>query len=263
MIGPPGGDLVARSASSAELFRLPHRLLSATEIRRLYPAFRIEDNWVALWERDAGYLRPEACIEQQLRLSVLAGAELHFDEPVTGWNVLPGEGVTVRSSRRTYSADQLVISTGPWAPQVLFDLQLPLSVTRQVVFWFEPASHVDLFRPERFPIFIRTMETDRPFLYGFPLTGPDSEGVKVGLHGSRDFCAPETIDRTIHSEDERVIRENLVQALPSLSGRLVHAEIATIILIGFNFCFIPFVIDLAVRRELAASRHKRRSRFEV
>lgn len=224
MIGPPGGDLVTRSTSSAELFGLPHRLLSAAEIRRLYPAFRIEDDWVALWERDAGYLRPEACIEQQLRLSSLAGAELHFDEPANEWNVLPGGQVTVRSSHRTYSADQLVISAGPWSPQVLCDLQIPLRVTRQVVFCFEPASHPDLFRPERLPIFVRAMETGRPFLYGFPLTGSSSEGVKVGLHGSDDFCTPETIDRTIHSADERMMRENLAQALPWLSGRLVHAE---------------------------------------
>ena len=48
MIGPPGSELVARSTSSAELFRLPHRSLSATEIRRPYPAFRVEDDGVAL-----------------------------------------------------------------------------------------------------------------------------------------------------------------------------------------------------------------------
>ena len=40
------------------------------------------------------------------------------------------------------------------------------------------------------------------------LTGPDSEGVKVGFHGSRDFSTLETIDRTIHSEQEHVINES-------------------------------------------------------
>src|SRR5262245_13892818 len=126
--------------------------------------------------------------------------------------------------RATYSADHLVIAAGPWAPQVLCGLQLPLSVTRQVVFRFEPESHVDLFRPQRMPVFIRATEKGQPLLYGFPLIGPDSEGVKVGLHGSRDFCTPETIDRTIHSEDERIVREILAQALPLLSGRVLHAE---------------------------------------
>src|SRR6478672_8202799 len=37
------------------------------------------------------------------------------------------------------------------------------------------------------------------------LTGPDSEGVKVG---SRDFSTLETIDRAIHSEQKHVINES-------------------------------------------------------
>jgi sarcosine oxidase len=82
MIGRADGDLVAGSAASAEEFDLQHEVLSAAQIRRLYPAFRIDDDWVALWERDAGYLHPEACVEQQLEQAALAGAELHFDEPV-------------------------------------------------------------------------------------------------------------------------------------------------------------------------------------
>jgi sarcosine oxidase len=225
MIGRANGELVTRSTSSAELFQLPHELLAAAQIRQLCPAFLIEDDWLALWEKNAGYLRPEMCVEQQLRLSALAGADLHFNEPVAEWTALPSGGVTVRTARKAYSADDLIITAGSWVPQILRDLKLPLSVTRQVVFRFEPTSRVDLFRPDRMPVYIREMETGQPFLYGFPLTGPDSEGPKVGLHGSNDFCTPETVDRAIYSEDERLIRENLARALPLLSnGRLVHAE---------------------------------------
>jgi sarcosine oxidase len=74
------------------------------------------------------------------------------------------------------------------------------------------------------PIYIREMEKGQPMLYGFPLTGADSEGVKVGLHGSEDFCSPDTVDRTIGPGEERVIRERLANALPLLAGRLLHAE---------------------------------------
>jgi sarcosine oxidase len=223
MIGRAGGDLVFRSTASAERFGLPHEVLSASQIRRLYPAFRIEDDWVALWERDAGYVHPEACVALQLQQSALAGAELHFNEPVTEWNASPG-GVLVRTARQTYAADHLVITAGPWAPKILRELNLPLSVTRQVVFRFEPIGGIELFRPERMPIYIREMEKGAPLLYGFPLTGPDSEGVKVGLHGSNEFCTPDTVDREIGSEDERVIRERLAEALPLLAGRMLHAE---------------------------------------
>jgi sarcosine oxidase len=119
MIGRADGDLVAGSMASAEEFDLSHEVLPAAQIRRLYPAFRMDDDWVALWERDAGYLQPEACVEQQLQQAALAGAELHFDEPVVEWNALPSGGVSVRTTRETYNADHLVIAAGPWAPQIL------------------------------------------------------------------------------------------------------------------------------------------------
>jgi sarcosine oxidase len=225
MIGRAGGDLVARSTASAERFLLPHEVLSATQIRSRYPAFRIDDDWVALWEKNAGYLHPEICVKEQLQQSAVAGAELHFDEPVMEWNALPGGGVSVRTPGHTYSADSLVIAAGSWAPQVLRDVNLPLSVTRQVVYRFEPiGGSIDLFRQDRMPIYIREMEEGQPLLYGFPLTGPDSEGVKVGLHGSNDFCSPDTVDRTIRPEEEYIIRERVAEAFPLLPGRLLHAE---------------------------------------
>jgi sarcosine oxidase len=224
MIGRADGDLVTRSTASAERFALPHEVLSAAQIRRSYPAFRIDDDWVALWERNAGYLLAEACVAQQLQQSALAGAELHFNERVMEWIALPGGGVRVRTARKTYAADHLVITAGPWAPQILQELNLPLSITRQVVFRFEPVGDIELFRRERMPVYIREMEKDQPLLYGFPLTGPDSEGVKVSLHGSNQYCTPETVDREIRAQDERVIRERLAEALPLLAGRLLHAE---------------------------------------
>lgn len=224
MIGRGGGDLVTCSTASAEQFGVQHEVLSAAQIRRLYPAFRIDDDWVALWERDAGYLHPEACVERQLRQAALAGAELHFDEPVMEWDALPGGGVSVRTTRERYAADHLVITAGPWAPQILRELNLPLRVTRQVVYWFEPIGSIELFRQERMPIYIREMEKGQPLLYGFPLTGADTEGVKVGLHGSEDVCSPDTVDRVIGANEERILREWLADALPLLAGRLLHAE---------------------------------------
>jgi sarcosine oxidase len=224
MIGRADGDLVSRSTASSERFMLPHEVLSAADIRRRYPVFKIDDNWTALWEKDAGYLHPELCIEQQLRQAASVGADLHFNEPVMEWNALPGGDVLVRTARETYVAEHLVITAGPWAPQILRELNLPLTVTRQVVYRFEPTGSIELFRPDRMPIYIREMQKGQPLLYGFPLTGADSDGVKVGLHGSDEYCSPETVDRTIRPADERIIRERMADALPLLAGRLLHAE---------------------------------------
>lgn len=227
MIGPPNGQLVPRSAESARQFHLPHNMLSAADLRRRWPRFHVADDTVALLEHNAGYLNPELSIEQQLRQAARHGADLHFNEPVLDFKT-NASGVTVRTARGSFTAAHLVVTAGPWAPQVLAETQLPLRVTRQVLFWFEPTVPVDAFRPDpdpaRFPIYLWETAPGDPMLYGFPLTGPDAEGVKVALHGSEETGTPDTIDRTIRPDDEQRIRQRLATTIPALSGRLVRAE---------------------------------------
>jgi sarcosine oxidase len=228
MIGAADGDLVARSTTSALQFNLPHTVFSASEVRRLYPMFTVEDNMAALWEDAAGFLYPEACVQEQLNQAQRAGAELHYNEPVIEWRPLQSGGVSVRTALRTYEADRLIITAGPWAPEVLSTMKLPLEATRQVLYWFEPLATPELFHEGRFPIFLMQSESSEPLLYGFPSvthSGPGhQDGVKVALHGSHDLCTPATIERAILPGDERAIRERLAQTMPTLAGRLLHAE---------------------------------------
>lgn len=225
MISHRDGQLVPRSAASARQFGLPHELLSAKELQRRWPLFRVGPDAIALFERDAGYLIPEVCMEQMLMQAANAGAQLHFDEPVLGWQAGGSGGVTVTTGRGSYAAERLVITAGPWAPQVLASMHLPLRVTRQVVFWFEPKDKLDQFREGSLPIYLLEAESGTRVLYGFPLTGPDCEGVKVAIHGSDELCTPETVCRAVRPEDERDIRDRLETTVPSLAGRLIQARI--------------------------------------
>jgi sarcosine oxidase len=225
VLGPTHGELVKRSSESAVAFGLPHSILSAKELKRRYPVFDIDSNTYALLEANAGYLRAEACVEQQLRQAARSGAEIHTNEPVLGWHAdQHGSRVAVRTSRGTYEADHLVVTAGPWAPQLLAELGMPLRVTRQVLYWFEPKDSLDGYREDHLPVYIFESEGSERVLYGFPLTGPPSEGVKVALHGSDDFCAPESVRRDISATDEESIRERLAKPMPRLAGRLLRAE---------------------------------------
>lgn len=225
VIGPTGGQLVKRSAESAREFGLAHEILDAAELKRRYPVFAVNSDTAALLERDAGYLRPEACIEQQLRRAAKAGAQLHTDEQVVNWQAgQDGSGVTVRTANATYTADQLVLTAGPWSPRILAELGLPLRVTRQVLCWWKPKQNLDDFREDRLPVYLLEVDGDRPLLYGFPLTGPDAEGVKVALHGLEEVCTPDSICREIRPADERVLRERLADTVPGLAGEFLRAE---------------------------------------
>ena len=225
VVGPESGRLVRRSAESAVRFSLAHELLDSRELKRRYPLFNLRSDTHALLERDAGYLRLEECLEQQLRLAARAGAQLHTNEPVIDWHADPhSSSVTVRTAKGMYSAERLVITAGPWAPQALASLALPMRTTRQVLYWFSPKDSIEHYREDRLPVYLIEEEGNDLLLYGFPLTGPESEGVKVALHGSAEVCTPETICREIRASDEQSIRARLVGTLPELAGRLLRAE---------------------------------------
>src|SRR5262249_26059038 len=149
---------------SAETHALPHERLSAAAARAAYPTLRVADDAIAVREPRAGVLFPEACIAAQLGRARKHGAEIRGDEPALVW-AGGGEGGEVRTARGRSRAASLVRSAGAWLARLVPELDLPLAVTRQALFWFEPAASPERFAPERFPIFIWEDEPGR-FLYG-------------------------------------------------------------------------------------------------
>src|SRR4029077_17700323 len=123
----------------------------------------------------------------------------------------------VTTSRGTYHADQLVITPGPWAPEVLRDLGVPFTITRAVLCWFQSSRGVASFAPDRFPIWIRQID-GHTSTYGFPAVDGDTGGVKVSFHDrpEKEICTAETIDRTIRGSDEQDLRAALRDFLPWL-----------------------------------------------
>ena len=224
MIGKADGRLVAGSRLSAETYGLPHEILSAKELMRRHPAFSVSADTVALWEEAAGYLAPEACIDAYLQRALLLGADLHRNEQVLDWQTRPAGGVSVRTEGATYEGDHLVLTAGSWTSQIASELNLPLAVTRQVLFWFAPMEHKEWFSQEKLPIYIVEGAAQEPPLYGFPFTPPAFDGAKVALHGSTTRCTPESVDRVVNERETGAMRDRLASALPLLAGRLIHAE---------------------------------------
>ena len=135
MIGEPKGMLVSGAKKSAEEHKLPYELLSASELRRRFPAFEPPDDVVAVWEPRAGVLFPELAVEAMLQLGAQAGAMLRFDEPVVNWET-KGPELKVSTELGSYSASRLLLSAGPWITSLIPELQLPLLIERQVLCWF-------------------------------------------------------------------------------------------------------------------------------
>src|SRR5205814_9127417 len=142
--GDPNGELVAGALKSARTHQLEHEVLDAAALRRRYPLFEWPDGWEGLFERQAGWLAPERCIETHLRLAEENGATLRFDEPVERWESIR-DRVRVTTSAGTLDAKHLVLAAGSWMPQLAPDLAPELSVERNVLLWFEPLAERDAF----------------------------------------------------------------------------------------------------------------------
>jgi sarcosine oxidase len=225
MLGAENSAVVTGTLRSARTYGLPHEYFDAAAIRRRFPPFRIADDVVGVFENAGGYLQCEPSVAAHLSVAASAGAELHFEEPVASWSARESGGVTVTTSRATYEADQLVITPGPWAPEILSDLGVSFMITRQVLCWFRCSQGVAAFTPDRFPIWIREIDAHTS-IYGFPAVDGDAGGVKVAFHDrpGQEFCTPASIDRTIRTEDESNLREVLRDFLPALDGPLEQAK---------------------------------------
>src|SRR5215211_7141544 len=139
MIGPEDGTLVTGVLRSAKAHDIPHEVLAAAELRARFPGFDTSESNVAVVDPRAGYLDADACVRAHHALAERSGAALHFDERVISWES-DGQSVQVETTLGRYSARQLVVSAGPWMNALLPDLDLQLSVERQVLVWLDPTS---------------------------------------------------------------------------------------------------------------------------
>ncbi|MFJ2113916.1 N-methyl-L-tryptophan oxidase [Streptomyces sp. NPDC087850] len=222
MLGPPDSRTVAGSLESARQWDLPHEMLDAKEIHRRFPTLTPGPDEVGLYEERAGLLRPENTVAAHLQLATRDGAELRFEEPVTRWEPLPSGGVRVHTAENTYTAGQLVICPGAWAPELLGDLGVPFTIERQVMYWFQPEGGTGPYRPEHHPIYIWE-NAERVQIYGFPaIDGPDA-GAKVAFFRKGTVCTPETIDRTVQEHEVAAMANHLAAQLPTLPGSFLKA----------------------------------------
>jgi sarcosine oxidase len=216
MLGARDGALVTGARRSAAEHGLPCELLDAAEIRRRFPAFQPHGDTVGVLEPRAGFLDPEACVESCLTLAASAGAELRFGTLVTGWG-RTGEGIRVLTSGGPIECGRLILAAGPWLPELLPGGGPPLSVMRQVMYWFRPGDPAP-FSVGRMPIFIWEWAAER-MIYGFPDAGA---GFKVARHHEGAIVTPDSVSRTVTGGEVAEMRAIVRECLPGADGEPIE-----------------------------------------
>jgi sarcosine oxidase len=218
MIGPPDGMIITGTLRSAVEHGLPHSILSPLEVQERFPAFELADDLVAVLDPRAGFLDPEACNRAHIKAALELGGEARFNEPVIDWTV-EGDGVRVKTESAEYTADKLVLSAGAWNRSMVPDLELPLAVERQAVFWLDPErdrSHYDI---GRLPIYAYEYRAGN-ICYGFPRL---PRGVKASvMHAGEIVSDPDNLNRTVADAEVNSLRAALEPILPALAAAPVR-----------------------------------------
>lgn len=218
-IGRETSVTFAGSLLASRQWSLPHEILDAQQVRDAFPTFDPNSDEVALYEAAAGFARPELTVQAHLDLAENRGATLRFGETVLSWEE-SGGGVTVVTDKGTYTAGQVVICPGAWAPGLLEQFSVPIVVERQLLHWFGPSAGTAAY--EKNPIFIHEA-TDGMQDYGFPaIDGPDG-GVKVAFFRKGIECTPDTIDRTVYPHEIEDMQARVLQTVPGLDGPHIHS----------------------------------------
>jgi sarcosine oxidase len=217
-IGPPDGYVIGGVLGAANQHGLAVDELTAAQSEARFPGFRVPPGMVGVFEPAAGYLRVERCVLAHLAAAKQQGATLKTGVTVLSWQA-DNDRASVITDHGAFTADKLVITAGAWAPQLLSDLGIQMTVRRKHLHWFECNDSV--YRGPNAPTFF--YEMPHGLFYGFPAI--DELGVKVAEHsGGETVFDPLTDPRPLEEQDLSRVREFVGEELPRVGKSARHTR---------------------------------------
>ncbi|MDP2676250.1 MAG: N-methyl-L-tryptophan oxidase [bacterium] len=213
--------------TTAKEHNIPHMLLDTDEIRNYFPQFNLVGDEEGYYEYGAGFLRPERCVEVQLRLAKEIGAEIFLNEKVLAIKTeLNNDMVTVQTTGGNYIAKKVVVSAGAWVSKILGEeFTRYFRISRQILLWFDiqkSKKSAQSFLPKNFPIFI--WEFGRGSMYGFPAIDGIHGGLKIGSEQYEQFVDPDSVDKRVSDEEIQIMySERVYNRIPALRSKCLKA----------------------------------------
>ena len=212
----PGNERLDQNIRVMQETQTAHEVLTAQEIAARFPALQLPAATVACYTPDSGFLNASRCVQTHVSQAERFGATVHSGVSVRHID-MSKEQLEVETSAGSYRCRRLIVAPGPWASQVLKDLSLPLKVTRQQKFYFQPQDDEALYQPDRLPVYA---DYDLRY-YGFPYYGP---GIKIADDGHGPVTSPETVDRTLDLDVQNALEQWLNRIMPGVNPFFVQGS---------------------------------------
>lgn len=224
-MGPPDGPLVSGSRLAAEAHGLALERLSADDLNDRFPAFRVPEGSVAVFEPDAGFLLAGHAIRACAELAVAQGATLMSETRVEDWQA-DSAGVTVNTSAGRFEAGSLIVAAGSWSGRIGQLSRLALDVTRQPLFWTWPDRFAE-FRLGELPCWAVEMAGHPGIYYGFPAAIPGTRhaGTKFGHHTPGESCEADGPKLPASQAEYQATLRAVASFLPGIRGTRLGSSI--------------------------------------
>lgn len=193
-----------------------HEVLTPEEVAVRFPALHLSMGTVACYTPDSGFLNASRCVRTHVSQAERFGATVHSGVSVHHIDISKRRP-EVETSADSYRCRRLIVAPGPWASQLLKSLSLPLHVTRQQKFYFQPQEGTALYQPDCLPVYA---DYDLQY-YGFPYYGP---GIKVADDGHGPVTSPETVDRELDRDVQNALERWLKTIMPRVNASFVEGS---------------------------------------
>ncbi len=222
-IGAKGNPYGRATRQSLDAAGVESEWWDAAQLGKRFSQFRLTGDMEILWQKDTGFLRAAECVSTHLQLAEQYGAEIQENTKVTNvdWQT---DVPTVRTENSQFRGRKVIVTAGAWAGTLLAELDLPLTVTKQQVCYYQPTDS-KLFQPNRFPVFTE-VTPDGEFIYAIPAFGAYDKGgrVKIARHGRGQVISADTPERTPDAVYIAHIDAYVQERLPEL-GKSTHTEV--------------------------------------
>src|SRR5215213_5412978 len=218
-LAAPGFGHARAARASADAHGLSYEWISPNEAMSRWPAFRLPEDWDALYSPDSGFLLTEPALRGMANVARQRGATILEQTRAVAWGT-KADGIWVDTPVERYEASALIVTAGAWSTHMLADIGLPIHILRKTLWWQE-VSDLRQFEPERFPVFI----TDSPAgeIYGFPVFGVP--GLKIANHAGGEIADLETVDRSTRPGENRDCLELAARVLPGVTSRVMKSAV--------------------------------------
>jgi sarcosine oxidase len=202
MISEQDNEFLKTTVDAAKDFSIKHELLDSAETQDRFPAITMAKDEVAYFEPGGGFIRPENCIDAQIKTARDNGAEVLINTKVAGIKEGSTVIITLEDGEKII-ADKVILASGSWIKDFLpEELARLFKIHFQTLYWFDiEKDYLDDLRPQKLPaVMCKTNRIAGPehySFYGFPALSDLIGGVKFAIHDIPPEIDPEQKDATL------------------------------------------------------------------